>query len=196
METLGETIRKLREEKQIPLRVVAESLDIDQAVVSKIERGVRKATRQQVIKFAGFYSIPENNLLITWLADQILYEISDEEIGLDALKVAEEKLAYQVFKKIDRSSIIEKITTILRKFPSIGKAWIFGSFARKDENFRSDIDLAVKSDSSFSYFDLAEVQHLIELEINRKVDIGFIDSFKPHIIEHIRPDLELIYEKG
>ena len=35
MGSLGDTIRKLREEKELPLRTVAAFLDIDQAILSK-----------------------------------------------------------------------------------------------------------------------------------------------------------------
>lgn len=195
MKSLGETIRNLREERQIPLRVVSEALEIDQAIISKIERGLRKPTKIQVIKLAHFYSIPENELLIPWLAENVLYEIGDNEIGFEVLKAAEEKLAYQIFKNVDRNLIIEKITSVLMKFPLIVKAWVFGSFARREEHYKSDVDLAVETDSGFSYFDLAEVKHLIELETKSEIDIGFINSFKPHIFEHLKSDMELIYEK-
>ena len=43
MDSLGDNIRKLREDKELPLRTVAAYLDIDQAILSKIERGQRKA---------------------------------------------------------------------------------------------------------------------------------------------------------
>jgi len=59
----------------------------------------------------------------------------------------------------------------------------------------SDIDIAVKTDDGFSYFDLAEIQYQLENEVNRKIDVGFIDSFKPHIMKNIKPDLKLIYER-
>jgi len=52
MLSLGETIRKLREEKELPLRTVAAYLDIDQAILSKIERGLRKPNRELVIQLA------------------------------------------------------------------------------------------------------------------------------------------------
>ena len=42
---------------------------------------------------------------------------------------------------------------------------------------------------------LPEVQHQLEKCINRKVDVGFIDSFKPYIFEQVKPDLKLIYER-
>ncbi len=45
MYSLGATLRKLREDKQLPLRTVAAFLDIDQAILSKVERG-DNASRQ------------------------------------------------------------------------------------------------------------------------------------------------------
>ena len=83
----------------------------------------------------------------------------------------------------------------MREF-SVEKTWIFGSFSRNEDTPKSDIDIAIEADNSFSYFDLARLQYELEKKINIKVDIGFIDSFKPDILDHIRPDLVLIYEKG
>lgn len=94
MDNLGETIRKLREEKELPLRTVAAFLDIDQAILSKIERGHRKPTREQVVKLAGYFKVNENDLLIAWLSDKVVYEVEDEEMALKALQMAEEKVKY------------------------------------------------------------------------------------------------------
>ena len=99
MDGLGETIRKLREEKGLPLRTVSAYLDIDQAILSKIERGQRNASREQVIKLADFFKVKEDDLLVFWLSDKLVYEIADEEIALKALKVAEEKVKYNRIKK-------------------------------------------------------------------------------------------------
>jgi transcriptional regulator with XRE-family HTH domain len=95
MDSLGETIRKLREDKELPLRTVAAYLDIDQAILSKIERGQRNASREQVIKLAEFFKIKENDLLVSWLSDKLVYEVADEDVALKALQVAEEKVKYQ-----------------------------------------------------------------------------------------------------
>ncbi len=59
----------------------------------------------------------------------------------------------------------------------------------------SDIDIAIKTEENFSYFDLAEIQHKLENLLKRKVDIGFIDSFKPYIFKNLKKDLKLIYER-
>jgi transcriptional regulator with XRE-family HTH domain len=99
MESLGATVRKLREERELPLRTVAAFLDIDQAILSKIERELRKPTREQVVKLAGYFKVKENDLLVAWLSDKLVYELENEEVALKALHVAEEKVKYITGKK-------------------------------------------------------------------------------------------------
>ena len=94
MYSLGDTIRKLREDKELPLRTVAAFLDIDQAILSKIERGQRKPTREIVVKLAEYFKVKENDLLVAWLSDKLVYEVEDEDMALKALQVAEERVKY------------------------------------------------------------------------------------------------------
>ncbi len=195
MDNLGNIIRKLREAKKLPLRTVAVYLDIDQAILSKIEMGQRNISRAQVVKLAGYYEAKEEDLLIAWLSDKLVYEVEDEEHAIKALQVAEEKVNYIAFKKIDRNEIKKQLVTAIGKFEKIRKAWIYGSFSREDDGPKSDIDVALETKDDFSYFDLAEVQFQLEKLVNRKVDVGFMDSFKPYILEHVKPDLKLIYEE-
>jgi transcriptional regulator with XRE-family HTH domain len=100
MKSLGNTLRELRESKQLPLRIVAAYLDIDQAILSRIERGQRKASREQVIKLAEYFNVKADDLLVAWLSDKVVYEVLDEDIALQALKVAEEKVKYNKTRKI------------------------------------------------------------------------------------------------
>ena len=94
METFGDIIKNERENKGLLLRQVASALEIDQAIVSKFERGERKPSKDQVEKFAEFYDLDKNKLLTSWLSDQIAntipYEINIEEV----LVLAEEKAKY------------------------------------------------------------------------------------------------------
>ncbi len=196
MENLGETIKKLRLEKSLPLRIVSAHLDIDQAILSKIERGLRKASRDLITKLADYYKINQDDLLVTWLSDTIVYEVEDERLALEALQLAEKKIKYITFKKINREDIIKQLNSALSYFTNIQAGWIYGSFSRGDDTPESDIDIAINTEGKFSYFDLAEVQFKLEKLTNRKVDIGFIDSFKPYILNNIKPDLKLIYEKS
>jgi transcriptional regulator with XRE-family HTH domain len=100
MKNIGEILRELRESNQLPLRVIAAYLDIDPAIMSRIERGQRKASREQVIKLAAYFNVSENELLVAWLSDKVVYEVLDEDIALQALKVAEEKVKYNKTRKI------------------------------------------------------------------------------------------------
>ena len=196
MNNLGETIRKLREAKKMPLRIVAAYLDIDQAILSKIERGQRKISRELVVKLAQYFKVEPEVLLVAWLSDKVVYEVGDEDLALNALKVAEEQVAYIAFKKINRYEIRKQLIAGIAKFEKVRKAWLYGSFSREDDGPQSDIDIALETREDFSYFDLAEVQFQLEKLVNRKVDVGFMDSFKPYILEHIKPDLKLFYEEG
>jgi predicted nucleotidyltransferase len=195
MDNLGNIIRKLRAEKKLPLRTGAAFLDIDQAILSKMERGQRKLKREHVLKLAGYFKVKENDLLVAWLSDKLVYDVADEQVALEALQVAEEKVAYKVFSKTDRNKIIQQLNQVIEGFQNIQKAWIYGSFARGDDGPKSDIDIALQTDEHFSYFDLAEVQYKLEQIVNRKIDVGFIESFKPYILQHVNGDLKLIYER-
>jgi len=93
-ETIGEKLRHIREEKELPLRKVAALLDIDVAILSKMERGERRITKEVVLKLADIYDYNADELLVSFLSDKILYEIQDEDLGIEALKVAEERAKY------------------------------------------------------------------------------------------------------
>jgi len=195
MQNIGALIRKLRLEKGLPLRKVAAHIDIDQAILSKIERGLRKITKDQVIKLAEFFGYDEKEMLVTYLSDRIIHDVGNDIYAKEALKVAKEKIDYEISIALDRNKLIKKISAIMKRFPKVNKAWIYGSFSRRDDGPVSDIDVAIETDKGFSYFDLAEIQFQLENELNRKVDLGFIDSFRTNVYKNVEQDLELIYER-
>ena len=197
-ESFGETIRRNRTDKKLPLRKVASYLDIDQAILSKIERGKRKATRDQVIGLARFFKIDLESLLVAWLSDKIVHELTEENNLLKVLQVAEEKIVYAAFRKTSRAFIIRKIRSVLKEFPAVEKAWLFGSFARKEDLPESDIDILieVQNETEFTLFDISEIQEKLKLSINRRVDIVMLRAIRPQVNERIKQDLKLVYETG
>jgi len=198
VETIGEIIRRLRKEKGEPLRKVAAYLDVDQAVLSKIERGQRKATKGQVEKLARYFGADEKEMLVAWLSDRILYEIKDHDIGQEALKAAEAHIQYMTTPKTTHAQIKEAVREELAKYPSVTRAWLFGSFARNENNYKSDIDIMVDvpEKEHFSLFDLFQIQHDLELAISRKVDVVIKSELKPFAWETAKEDLKLIYERS
>jgi transcriptional regulator with XRE-family HTH domain len=94
LKKIGEIIRELREKNGLLLRQVASEIEIDQALLSKIERGERMPTKDQVIRLAKFYEVNENDFLVAFLSDKLVYELQDEEMALKAMEVAEMKINY------------------------------------------------------------------------------------------------------
>ena len=94
-ENIGDKLRKLREENELPLRKVAALLDIDVAILSKMERGERRLTKEIVQKLAKIYKHDTEELLVLYLSEKIVYEIGEEDLAIKALHVAEEQIKYQ-----------------------------------------------------------------------------------------------------
>ena len=94
MKTISEIIKELRGKRGLLLRQVASEIEIDQALLSKIERGERIATKNQIIALASFFKIDERELLTLWLGEKIVHEIKDEDVANEALKIAEETIRY------------------------------------------------------------------------------------------------------
>lgn len=98
--TFGDTIKKLREERNLPLREVAEALSIDTSMLGKIEKNSRKPTKQIIEKFAAFFSVSGKDLTIAFLSDTVAYQVMEEEdFSSEVFKVAEEKVEYLKTKK-------------------------------------------------------------------------------------------------
>lgn len=88
-----EKIKELRMQLQLPQRKLAAALDIDTATYCKIEKGERKAKREQVSILAKELNTNEEELLTIWLADKVATMVSDDhEIAPDALTIAAEHL--------------------------------------------------------------------------------------------------------
>ena len=94
MNQFGTVIREQRKAKGLLLRQLAAALDMDPAILSKIERGERKARREQVFEFARLLDLKEEELLTLWLAEKVYEVIREEDLAADALRVAEEGVKY------------------------------------------------------------------------------------------------------
>ena len=92
MSHLGQKIRELREKQKLLLRQVAAQLEVDTALMSKIERGERNASKKQVVDIAKFLKANEEEFLTLWLADKI-----------ESTIIEEPKVAYQAMKIVNKN---------------------------------------------------------------------------------------------
>lgn len=88
----GNKIRTLREEKQIPQRQLASALEIDTATYCKIEKGDRRAKREQVNILAELLEIAPKELICLWSADKVYDIIAEEEEATQILNVVAESI--------------------------------------------------------------------------------------------------------
>lgn len=78
----------MRNKNGVLQRQLASLLEIDTPMLSKIERGDRRAKRAQIVRLANYFQIDEKELLTLWVADKILEAVADEnEFKKDALKI-------------------------------------------------------------------------------------------------------------
>ena len=106
-QTLADYLRTLRQEREIALRKAAAGIDIDQSSLSKIERGDRMPTEEQLAKIADYYSVDLLELRVRYKSDKVMYEVLSEAQPEEILKVAEEKLHYYKSKKYQQGSLFE-----------------------------------------------------------------------------------------
>lgn len=194
-ETLAHKLRKIRKEGKFSLQKAASMSGIDGAILSKIERGERKPTKQALIKLATAYNHDVNDLMVLLLSDKVLHEIGDSDLDLKANKVAEETVSYKSKKLGAKSEITNVIKSVLKSDGRVSKAWLLGSFARDAGRPDSDVDIMIELNNKkkYSFFDLLDIAHLIEQNIKRKVDIvekGYLRKFASQTAEK---DLIKIY---
>lgn len=92
VQTIGQKLRELREKDNLLLRQVAAALEMDTALLSKIERDERKPSKEQVLAFAKYYKVQPDDLLVAWLSDRLTLEVKDENHAEDALKMTLKKI--------------------------------------------------------------------------------------------------------
>ncbi len=74
---------------------------------------------------------------------------------------------------------------------------IFGSFIRKEQKKGSDIDVAIEfdKDSKKDLLDLVHLERDLGKIFRRKVDLGIFSSISPYIIDDVKKEMKVIYEK-
>lgn len=92
--SIGDTLKEIRETRGFNLQDVSLKTDINYTVLSRIETGKRLPTKPQVQSLANFYNYSEQELIKYLISDKILYEIQNEDYGLEGLLLAEQRIKY------------------------------------------------------------------------------------------------------
>mgnify|MGYP001172887710 CR=1 FL=1 len=85
---IGAKIRELREKNNILLRQLAAQLEMDTAMLSKMERGERFFKKENILALAKIFNQDSKELLTLWLADKIVKTINEDDYKIEALEYA------------------------------------------------------------------------------------------------------------
>ena len=74
---------------------------------------------------------------------------------------------------------------------------VFGSFVRGEQNKKSDVDIAIEFDKGKrkTLLDLVRLEDELSKVFKRKVDLGIFSSLNPYIVEDVKREMRVIYEK-
>jgi len=88
MTKFGRKLRQQRESKEIKLRHLAAQLDIDSALLSKIETGARNAPKRLLPEIAKILEMDYDKLLLSWEGSKVYYSLQDQDNIENILKEA------------------------------------------------------------------------------------------------------------
>jgi len=99
-------------------------------------------------------------------------------------------------EELRRKGLEEKLAEICQKNGIVFMA-IFGSFVKGEQKRKSDIDIAIEIErnSEKSLLDLVRIENELRRVFKRKVDLGIFSSINPYIIEDVKKEMRIIYEK-
>lgn len=96
---------------------------------------------------------------------------------------------------MEKGQIVRTIQHYFADKP-VERAWLFGSFARNEQEADSDVDVLIEVDFS-SPVGLEYIHWWMDLEneLNRKVDLVCEGTLSKYIVPFVDQDKQLIYER-
>jgi len=95
---LGQYLRGLRKDKGQTLHQVSVGTDIDSPLLSKLERGERLPTDEQIKKLAKYFKVAETNLKVRATAERIIKEYGVNDTTYEAVNLVMEQITPYIKK--------------------------------------------------------------------------------------------------
>ena len=90
---------------------------------------------------------------------------------------------------------IKLIQNYLKNQP-VRKGYLFGSYARGEQNDNSDVDILVELDEHVGLYKFVSIQLGLESLLGKKVDLISEKALSARLRPYIEKDKKLIYEKS
>lgn len=197
--TFGELIKRRRIEQKLALREVCSKIELDQSLLSKIERDKMIAPQRIIKSLSKALKLNYKELQIKYLSDKLFKEFKNVDFSLESLELAVKKLDSQgtgTNYDLEKKKLISRVKDYFKNKP-IEKVWLFGSFARDEESLESDLDLLVrfKKPNKIDLFDYIGMRQDLEDITGRQVDLVEEGQEAEKIKPFIQKDRKLIYER-
>lgn len=99
--------------------------------------------------------------------------------------------------KVLDKHIISSVAYEVMPLYDITEAYLFGSYARKEADEDSDVDICIECGDSFTLFSLGGLGVALEEALGRSVDVVCgSDSFYPRAQQRYLKDRKLLYAKS
>jgi Fic family protein len=92
MTTFQDLIKSARLRQGFKSREVAQAMGVDQAMLSRFERGQRLPTEQQVHELAKVLAIDEQTLMKAWLTERVLKEVANYSYAKEVILMVSDAL--------------------------------------------------------------------------------------------------------
>lgn len=89
---LAELIKSEREKKGFLMKELASVIGVDITVISRIEKGERKPTKEQLTNLIEALELDNEKTFTLWLSDKIIQEVENEEFGIKAINLTKKRL--------------------------------------------------------------------------------------------------------
>jgi len=198
-ETFGELIKRKRLENKMALREVSGAIEFDQSLLSKVERDKIIMPSKLILRLSKCLGLDYKELQIKYLSDRLYKELKSVDFSLESLEVVVKRIEKEhtgTSYEMEKKKLIKKIRNYFKNRP-IEKVWLFGSFARNEEGYDSDIDLLVRftKPNRIDLFDYIGIRQDLEDLTGRQVDLveegQELEKIKPIITK----ERKLIYER-
>ena len=195
---ISKHLQDLRKENGKTLREVAAYLEIDQAILSKMENGKRPVTKDVLTQLAKLYKKDIQELHKVFLAEKLYKQLEHEDDALSILKLLEKQVVYKTKHDSEKEQIKKTVQAYFAELDVVQEVSLFGSFVRKEETAKSDIDLLIQfvAKKKISMFDILKMQHNLEELLNRKVDLIEEGQLKPAASIDVAREKEVVYVKA
>ncbi len=95
--------------------------------------------------------------------------------------------------KMNKEHLFKKIISLIKKH-GVKKVAIFGSYARGEENPKSDIDILVEFSERKSLLEHVKIERELSEAVGIKVDLLTEKAISPYLINRIRKEMKVIYQ--